>query len=408
MITRPLAAVMLLGLTLGTAVLAAAPGFRVAEMPAGHGNHVEGQPAPQVTKQEMVQPNNKAFSLAISPDGKTLAAGYTDGSIRLVDTATGEEKKVLTGVKRGYVLGVAFTPDGKTVAGIGNDDAVRLWDAATGRLRTSFPALGDMRQDGLPPTGPHGISISPDGRRIAVGGSGTVDRSGTVRLDENSFFVIRVLDAKSGERVWSHVGRRGFMHQLVFSPDSQTLASDTTSEVKLWDARTGGLKQTLKPRAGTVWALAFSPDRRLLAGYGTAVVEERRSSWLTLWDLRSGAIVRAIEAGEAGGTTAPGTLAFSADGNSVASAGVGIAALISSNGRVLGQKVIDFVKLWDVATGQLKWTSPAGDLGEITSLVFSPDGEALFCCDSSATSRIDARTGQTRQDLMRSTDGRPR
>ena len=62
--------------------------------------------------------------------------------------------------------------------------------------------------------------------------------------------------------------------------------------------------------------------------------------------------------------------------------------------------------LRDAATGTLVRTSPAGDLGDVTSLVFSPDGESLFCCDQSATSRIDARTGQTRQDLTKAGERR--
>ncbi len=66
------------------------------------------------------------------------------------------------------------------------------------------------------------------------------------------------------------------------------------------------------------------------------------------------------------------------------------------------------LKLWDVATGTLKWTSAEGDLGNVTSLVFSPDDESLFCCDSTATTRIDARTGQTRQDLMKARINRSR
>jgi len=275
----------------------------------------------------------------------------------------------------------------------------------------TLPAVRDKEEGGLPPIMPNSQALSPDGGLIAVGGSGTVDRSGVSRLDDNSFLEFHVLDGKTGEPVWSHVGRRGHLHQLAFSPDGRTLASDTTSEVKLWDTRTGGLKQTLRPRAGTIWALAFSPDSRLLAGCGPALVEDRRSRWLTLWDLRSGAIVQSIEAGDAGGVASPGTLAFSPDSKSLASAGVGIAAgRISIGGGPVsfGQKVINDVKLWDVATGVLKWTSPEGDLGNIGSLVFSPDGEAVFCCDDSATSRIDARTGENRQDLMQANEGRAR
>lgn len=365
----------------------------------------------QVTKEEVAQPDGRALCLAISPDGKTLAAGCTDRSIKLLDAVTGKRKVVLTGVARGYVRGVAFTPDGQTLVGIGDDDQVRLWDVAAGKMRKAFPALGDMQQLGLPQTLASTLALSPDGTLIAVGSGGTTDGTGMIRFDEKTFFVIRVRDAKTGELVWSHVGRRGFLNQLAFSADGRTLASAIGLEVKLWDARAGKLKQTLKPRTGTVWAVAFSSDNQHLAGYGTGVIEERRASWLTLWDLRSGAIVHTIDAGEAGGATAPGTLAFSPDGKSVASASVGIAAgRISIGGGpvAVGQKLIDDVQLWDVATGAQKWTSPEGDLGPATSLVFSPDGEALFCCDHMATSRIDARTGQTRRDLMTVDGRRPR
>jgi WD40 repeat protein len=122
--------------------------------------------------------------------------------------------------------------------------------------------------------------------------------------------------------------------------------------------------------------------------------------------LRSGAIIHSINAGEAASVTAPGTLAFSPDGKTVASAGCGITSgRISIGGREvgIGQKVINNIKLWDVATGALKWTSAEGDFGHVMSLIFSPDGLSIYCCDSSATSRIDARTGQTRNDLMRPT-----
>jgi WD40 repeat protein len=226
-------------------------------------------------------------------------------------------------------------------------------------------------------------------------------------LDDDSFYQIRVLNAKTDEEVWSRVGRRGYNHQLVFSPDSQTLASDTSGEVMLLNARTGELKQSLKPKVGTVWALAFSPDGKSLASCGSASVEEKRSRWLTLWDLRSGMVVRSMEAGDAGGVAVPGTLAFSPDGKSLASTGSGLGVMLGDNGVVSGQQVINDVKLWDIATGSLKWTSANGD-GNLTSLVFSPDGEALFSCDNSATYRIDARAGQDRLELMKTNEGRPR
>jgi WD40 repeat protein len=213
----------------------------------------------------------------------------------------------------------------------------------------------------------------------------------------------------TGELMWSHLGRRAFMNQLAFSPDGTTLASATSGDVRLWDARAGEQKQILKPSSGTVWAIAFSPDNRRLAGCGTATIAGKRRTSVTLWDVRPGAIINSIDAGEAGGATAPGTLAFSPDGKSLASAGTGVftGRFSIGGGNVgFGKKVINNIKLWDVATGALVWTSAAGDYGQVTSLVFSRDGRSVYCCDLSAISRIDTRTGQTRKDLMRATDAR--
>jgi WD40 repeat protein len=160
----------------------------------------------------------------------------------------------------------------------------------------------------------------------------------------------------------------------------------------------------LVKKARVLWVtLAFSPDNRLLAGYGTARVNDRFHSTLTIWERRSAAIVRSVDAGPAPSATEPGTLAFSPDSRYLASAGHAIqAGPIFVSGRFVGdgKKLVNHVRLWDVATGGLVWTSAPGDHGLLTSLVFSPDGESLFGCDNSATARIDAKTGQIRQNLL--------
>ena len=72
------------------------------------------------------------FSVAYSPDGKTLASGSADNTIKLWDVATGKNIITLRG-HTNSIDSVTFSPDGKTLASGSWDNTIKLWDVASGK-----------------------------------------------------------------------------------------------------------------------------------------------------------------------------------------------------------------------------------------------------------------------------------
>jgi WD40 repeat protein len=108
-------------------------------------------------------------SVAVSPDGTTLATGSTDGTAQLWNRITHQSVgPPLTG-HTGPVTSVAFSPDGKALAAGYADDTIQLWNVAT-----HHPLGSPLAGHGGPVTS---VAFSPDGKTLA---SGSYD--GTVRL----------------------------------------------------------------------------------------------------------------------------------------------------------------------------------------------------------------------------------
>ena len=269
------------------------------------------------------------YGVAFSPDGRLLASGGRDWTVRLWDPATGEHLRTLTG-HAGTVRGVAFSPDGRLLASGCGDRTVRLWDLATGEHLRTLSGHGVL-----------GVAFSPDGRLLASGG-----RDWTVRL----------WDPATGEHLRTLTGHAGTVRGVAFSPDGRLLASGCGDRrllagdrmVWLWDPATGEHLRTLTGHADAIWGVAFSPDGRLLAsGCGDRTVR--------LWDPATGEHLRTLT----GHADAIWGVAFSPDGRLLASG--------------CGDRT---VRLWDPATGEHLRTL-TGHAGDVWGVAFSPDGRLL-------------------------------
>ena len=147
--------------------------------------------------------NGRVTSVVFSPDGKHLASGFHDSSVRVWDAFSGVQVgEPLYGHTSG-VTSVAFSPDGKHLVSGSDDNSVRVWDAFSGE-QVGEPLEGHTN-------GVMSVAFSPDGKHLA---SGSVDNSvrvwdtlkdhtaesllGQFRNEDGN------MDIPDGEAIWTH------------------------------------------------------------------------------------------------------------------------------------------------------------------------------------------------------------
>jgi WD40 repeat protein len=270
-----------------------------------------------------------AYTLAFAPDGLSLLS-VSSGQVILWDLTGGLPRRQWTHFRAAAALAVAPDRAALAAVGEGDDKLVLVWDVATGRERTRLK--GHER-------GVLTLAFSPDGRRLA---------------SANPFEPVRVWDVQTGRTVLSFEEPHGAM-ALAFSPDGRTLASACMSgTVRLWDAGTGKLVRSLRGYRGWVNGLAFSPDGKKVALAGAD------SQTIHLWEVATGKDLRP-QHGHRGDVQA---VAYSPDGRLLASGG---------GDRQDGDTA---VRLWDARTGR-ELRLLEGHAGRVHCLAFSPDGRTL-------------------------------
>ncbi len=211
------------------------------------------------------------------------------------------------GAGKPWVTRVAVTPDGKQAVSCGAD-GLRLWDLKAGNEILVFGQPKGV-------TYCWSLGISPDGKRLIVGG-------------DNS--KARIFDLQTGKQLRELVGHTKAIWGVALLADGKRAVTGAWDQsIRVWDVDTGKESRTFQGVRDNCRCLAVSPDGKLVAAGHFAV--NNGPATLRIWDLETGTQIRECE----GHTMEITSVAFSPDGKTI---------VTSSYDKS--------VRLWDTASGQ--------------------------------------------------------
>ncbi|MBE9040568.1 serine/threonine protein kinase [Oscillatoriales cyanobacterium LEGE 11467] len=276
-----------------TALQAQSPAPTLVPQPRKLPQKPSYQRSSKVATQTLTSGWGSIWSVAVSPDSRTIVSGGADGTIQVhnldrdcLKSMPCQPDRILLG-HTGAVWELAVSPNGRFLASAGEDRTVKLWNLETGKLIDTLHGHTDDV---------YSVAFNANGRTLASAG-----KDGTVRL----WTVGSIGQARLRRTLREHTQK---VNAVTFGADGHTLASGgTDGTVMLWDSRTGGLKSTLHHNT-PVWSLDISPDGRTLASGG-------KDGTIQLWNLSKGRRDRTITAHP----KLVRSLAFSPSGRSLAS-----------------------------------------------------------------------------------------
>jgi WD40 repeat protein len=326
-----------------------------------------------------------------SPDGEKIAATWglaEDGQLAIFDAATGDVLHRLAGTSLN-VFSVSVSPDGKTLAAGSWDSHVKLWDLAAGRQAGEFHTMARRPF----------ATFSPDGKTLAAC-EGFREKGRTIflwELGSNSKReipngprecssirfsydgkIVGTSEQYGGVEFWnpdspSSVPSLPKSDDFAFSPSSAIFALSTNGAVSIRDLSSSA--ELLSIPASS--PLAFSPDAKLIAGYNF------RSRKIGVWDVKTGQLVQELSDDIASFGNSLKSLTFSPDGKLLVS--------------LLGDRTR--VQVWNLSTG--RGIQLVGHHGTVWCAAFSADGKFLFTGGDDTTIKIwNPETGKELASLV--------
>ena len=220
------------------------------------------------------------YSVAFSPDGKTIVSGSLDNTARLWDTQTEKSISTFKG-HTGSIYSVAFSPDGETIASASADMTVRLWNAHTGEHKNTLRHKGAVKS----------IAFSPDGNMIATGIYGenapqhlrdanTGELTTLTPTETGDNPPVQLWDASTGRHIATLSGHAEVVFSIVFFPDGNMIATGSHDKtVRLWNTHTGEHITTFTGHTRGVHTVTLSPD-------GNTIVSGSYDGTILLWQIR--------------------------------------------------------------------------------------------------------------------------